>query len=118
MASIDLSDFTQADRDHLVHFILKFVKNWELAEDFAQATLLKALTSNFEGRCSRMTWLCNIAYSLMCIYWRRDAKREQASVEISALEAQPLIPHNNCTLRLFWSTKQKEAREFNLRFRG
>lgn len=92
MTPVDLSDFTEAERLRLIKFVCKRVHDRELAEEIAQAAIAKALTSNFNGACSRRSWLCTIAYSICLEHWRRG-KREFVpvdSIELTERKPSPL----------------------------
>jgi RNA polymerase sigma factor (sigma-70 family) len=59
--SVLLSELSPADSKYLLGWCMRFTRNEEDAKDLMQATLIKALSANFEGRCALRTWLCFIA---------------------------------------------------------
>lgn len=55
----------------LYGFILRMCCNEALAKDILQDTILRAVTSDFKGKCSVKTWLCTIAKNLYYDHLKR-----------------------------------------------
>jgi RNA polymerase sigma-70 factor (ECF subfamily) len=98
---LDIDQLYRTHKQHLLRFVLRYVRNTEDAEDVVQSTFIEAMrcAQQFAGLSKPSTWLFGIALNLARNQVRRNGAHPCEAIDELSLE-QVADPHADPALQI------------------